>query len=68
MGGTPKQIIAAASIALNNLDQEKKRTISPHLDYIELNALGATNALNHATWALLSDKNLSKEIDSYNFV
>lgn len=65
MGGTPKQVIASASIALNRLEQEKKRESSSHLNYIELNALAASTAMNNATWALLSDKNLSKEIDFF---
>lgn len=65
MGGTPNQIIAAAAISLNNIENDKKRTESSHLNYIELNALGATKALDNATWALLSDKNISKEIDFF---
>ncbi len=65
MGGTPKQVIAAASIALNSLEQDKKRETSSHLNYIELNALAASTAMDNATWALLSDKNISKEIDFF---
>lgn len=65
MGGTPKQVIAAASIALNSLEQDKKRESSSHLNYIELNALAASTSMDNATWALLSDKNLSKEIDFF---
>lgn len=65
MGGTPKQIIASASIALNNLENDKTRMELSNLNYIELNALGASKALDNATWALLSDKNISKEIDFF---
>jgi len=65
MGGTPNQVIAAASISLSNLDQDKERETHSHLNYIELNALAASRAMNNATWALLSDKNISKEIDYF---
>ena len=65
MGGSPKQIIAAASIALNDLECAKEYKQSSHLDYIELNAMAASKAMDNATWALLSDKNISKEIDFF---
>lgn len=65
MGGTPKQIIAAAAISLNSLKHDKKRTEPSHMNYIELNALAASQAMNNATWALLSDKNISKEIEFF---
>lgn len=65
MGGTPNQVIAAAAIALNNLEHDKKIKEFSHLNYIELNAMGASKALDNATWALLSDKNISKELDFF---
>lgn len=65
MGGSPKQVIAAASIPLSNLKNDKIKTYENNYDYIELNSLAANNALNNATWALLSDNNLSKEIDLF---
>ncbi len=66
MGGTPKQIVAAAAIGLNSLKQDTILENFSHLDYIELNALGAAKAIDNATWALLSDNNLSKEIEFFN--
>lgn len=66
MGGSPKQIIAAAAIGLNDLEDEKKRDSDSHLNYVELNALAASKALDNATWALLSDKNISKELEFFN--
>ncbi|MBN2618406.1 MAG: L-serine ammonia-lyase, iron-sulfur-dependent, subunit alpha [Spirochaetales bacterium] len=64
MGGSPKQVIAAAAISLNDLQHEKDR-INSHMSYIELNAMGAAKSLDNATWALLSDKNITKEIDFF---
>lgn len=66
MGGTPKQVIASAAIGLNSLNLETEQSNNSDLDYIELNALGAAKAINNATWALLSDNNLTKEIEFFN--
>lgn len=66
MGGTPKQVIAAAAIGLNSLKLDALNSKYSHMDYIELNALGAAKAVDNATWALLSDNNLTKEIEFFN--
>ncbi|MGL1891104.1 MAG: L-serine ammonia-lyase, iron-sulfur-dependent, subunit alpha [Spirochaetaceae bacterium] len=65
MGGTPKQVIAAAAIALNDITADKKSIETDHLNYIELNALASSKAMDYASWALLSDKNITKEIDFF---
>lgn len=64
MGGTPKQVVAAAAISLNSFSQTNQDI--EEMDYIELNALSAAKAIDNATWALLSDNNLTREIEEFH--
>ncbi|OQY38051.1 MAG: hypothetical protein B6229_06885 [Spirochaetaceae bacterium 4572_7] len=66
LGGTPRQVIAAAAISLNSLKANHEIQENSHLDYVELNGIAAANAINNATLALLSDNSLSKEIDFFD--